>query len=187
MAEAPLASKLSLRERERLLDGKAGVLDLETDIGFRQTLRILVRALGYARYFKARIAAKFVLNALGTIIPLMLMPWPIKLVVDHVILGQPIAEGGAGFPVYFAPFAQFLSGKGPVEMMLWLVLVSAGLVILCGAFGGGKAGNDIAIADMAQGHDTATRSSGADRAEMPGWRGILAGMFTDGGTLNLGA
>jgi len=158
MAEAPTTPKLSLREREKLLDRAASVLDIETDVGFRQALRVIVRALSYVRYVKARIAAKFTLTLLAYIIPLMLIPWPMKVIVDHVILGQPIPEGGPGFPAYFVPFVQFLNGKSPVEMMLWIGLFLIGLVILLGAFGQNRGEASFVDSKTAGGWDTATQS-----------------------------
>ena len=43
----------------------------------------------------------------------LLLPWPLKIVVDHVILGEPIAADGAGFPGYMEPVMFFLATKQP--------------------------------------------------------------------------
>ena len=48
----------SRRELEQQLDVAASPLDLDTDIGFRQTLAVVWRALTYLKYFKARFALK---------------------------------------------------------------------------------------------------------------------------------
>ncbi len=158
MAEAPRSSKSSLRERERLLDRAASVLDKDTDVGFREALRVALRAMGYARYFKGRIAAKLSLNMLAYLLPLMLMPWPMKVMVDHVILGEPVPTDGSGYPGYFAPFVQFLDGKTSAEMMLWLIVLLVGLVIALGSFGRDRGESGTGASRLAQGWDTATQS-----------------------------
>jgi hypothetical protein len=95
---------VSLRQGEAQLDRSASVLDVKTDISFRDTLRIFVRVATYFGPFKARIAAKFAFMTLELVFRLTIVVWPGKIVIDHVILGRPIAEGIPGFPSYFAPF-----------------------------------------------------------------------------------
>ena len=160
VAEAPSPQKLSLREREKALDRTASPLDVDTDIRFRDALRVVVRAASYFRLFKARIAAKLVLATTAMLLPLMVTPWAGKIVVDHVLLGQPIPEDGSGFPAYFVPIVLFLLGSTPTEIMLWITLLAVVLVITCGETvgGGDKSAGSGAGATLAQGHDTATQT-----------------------------
>jgi len=100
-------------------------------------------------------------------------------VVDHVILGMPIAEGAPGFPAYFAPFVIFLAGKGPLEIMAWVLVLGAFMVTVFGfttnrgtarsASGmptGASAASSGGVTPLlqqghgtlAQGHDTATQT-----------------------------
>ena len=118
MAEAARASYPSLREHEKQLDRAASVLDLGTDIGFREVLRIFARVVSTFRLFKARIATKLGFITVELVFRLMVAPWPGKVVVDHVILGMPIGDA-SGFPAYLAPAVLLLDGMVPVEMMLW--------------------------------------------------------------------
>ncbi len=176
MAEAPKAPKVSLREREKQLDRSVGLLDLDTDIGFRQTVRIIGRAMTYFLRFKGRIGTKLIFAALSMLVPLLLIPWPLKVVVDHVVLDQPFPEGGAGYPAYFVPFLQFLDGRGPVEIMAWIAALAAVLIIFFGTFGSGKGERGYVYGDLAEGHDTATQSENeANRAlgRLGGIAGIL--------------
>ena len=87
------ASRTSLREGEKQLDRSASPLDVHTDISFRETVQVFLRVIAYFGLFKARIAAKLFFISLELAFRLMIVVWPAKIVVDHVILGQPIAEG----------------------------------------------------------------------------------------------
>ena len=131
------------------------------------------------RLFKARIAAKFAFVTAEMVFRLLVAPWPGKVVVDHVILGMPIAEGAPGFPAYFAPFVVFLAGKGPLEIMAWVLVLGAFMVTVFGfttnrgtarsASGvptGASAASSGGVTPLlqqghgtlAQGHDTATQT-----------------------------
>ena len=175
MTDATIGDK-SLRAKEKLLDQKASTLDRETDVSFRDAVRIIVRCWDYFRLFPGRIAVKFALSAMSIVVPLLLMPWPIKIIVDHVILAQPIARDDSGFPFYLEPFVFFLDGKTPVQMMLWVVLFSGALALLFGAFGQSKGAIDAADASMAEGQDTATQSENEANQAISKLGGLL-GVF----------
>ena len=130
-SHAPRSWRAALREKEKALDHSASALDVQTDIPFREVLRIFARALSYMRFFKARIAAKFALVTAEMVFRLLVAPWPGKVVVDHVILGLPIGDA-AGFPGYLAPFVAMLADKGPVEIMLWVFLLGVFMVTVFG-------------------------------------------------------
>jgi ABC-type multidrug transport system fused ATPase/permease subunit len=147
--------KSSLRSVEAGLDRAAHSLDTNTDTNFRETLRIVGRGISYIKYFKLRFTLRALLFWLSLMSPLIL-PWPIKIVIDNVILGLPIGEGTV-FPPYFMPFMEFLSDKTPTEIMAWIVVLSATWVVLFGAFGTGAA-QAWTEAFLAEGHDTATRT-----------------------------
>jgi ABC-type multidrug transport system fused ATPase/permease subunit len=129
-------------------------LDLDTDLNFRQTCGLVGRGLRYIRFFKMRFGAKFFLMWLSLLSPLIL-PWPVKIVIDNVILGMPIGEGTV-FPPYFMPFVSFLEGRSPIEIMAWVLLLGASWIILFGAFGSGGGASDQTDGFLAEGHDTAT-------------------------------
>ena len=179
----------SLRQAEAQLDRSASALDVQTDIAFRDTLRIFWRVTGYFGLFKGRIAAKIGFVTVETMFRMLIVPWPAKVVVDHVILGDPIADA-AGFPPYLAPFVRLFDGMSAVEMMLWLVGLSVLMVIVFGvtinrgagrlasgaATGTAAGASGAASAVLAQGHDTATQTENeANRAGslMGGLLGML--------------
>ena len=170
------ASKTPLRQGEIALDQLASPLDVHTDISFRETLGVFVRVISYFGLFKARIVAKLVFISIELAFRLMIVVWPAKIVVDHVILGQPIAEGISGFPAYFAPFLRFLDGMGPLEIMLWITLLGALMVIVFGSSASGGWARSRATASLAQGHDIATQTENeANRAgsQMGGILGLI--------------
>ena len=99
MAEVTLTPG-SQRDQERKLDAAASPLDVHTDTDFRETLRLVVRAMSYIRYFWGRFTAKFLLMWLSLLSPLIL-PWPLKIVIDNVVLGTPTDP--EAFPVLLRP------------------------------------------------------------------------------------
>lgn len=150
-----LEIKASRRSMEAGLDRAANLLDLDTDPNFRETLRIVGRGISYIKYFKTRFALRAMIFWLSLMSPLIL-PWPIKIVIDNVILGLPFGQGTV-YPPYFVPFVEFLDGRSPVEMMGWIVVLAATWVILFGAFGTGAA-QAYTEGNLAEGHDTATQT-----------------------------
>ena len=160
----------SLRAREQRLDAEASPLDTYTDPNFRETLRLVLRAVSYIGYFKARFAAKFLIMWLSLLTPLVL-PWPLKVVIDNVILGMPV--DASAFPSYFAPFMRFIDGTGPVEMMASVVGLGAVMVIAFGAFGTTGGAADYTEGNLEQGHDTATQTENEANAAFSKFAGIL--------------
>ena len=158
-----------LKVHEKSLDISASILDLDTDLNFRDTCRIIGRALGYIRYFPYRFTLKFLLFAISLMTPLIL-PWPIKVVIDNVILQKALAP--EAFPAYFRPFVIFLDGRTPVEMMLWLLCLGIGMVLLIGGFGSTGGAADGTDAGMAQGHDTATQTENEANAAYSKFAGL---------------
>ena len=193
MAEAAGASRPSFREGEKQLDRAASVLDLGTDIPFREVLRIFARVVSYFRLFKARIATKLGFITVELVFRLMVAPWPGKVVVDHIILGAPIGDA-SGFPAYLAPAVLLLDGMGPVEMMLWVFLLGVFMVTVfgfttsrgagrspsgaptgasAGSSGGATALTPQGHGTLAQGHDIATQTE--NLANMGS--GLMAGIL----------
>ena len=184
------AAQSALRQGEERLDRAASALDANTDIDFRQTLGILWRVAGYFGLFKARIAAKIGFVTAESLFRLLVVPWPGKIVIDHVVLGQPIAEDADGYPGYLAPLVLLLRDQSAVATMLWVVLFGVFMVIVFGstpnrgagrlptgqATGAAAGASGATSAVLAQGHDTATQTENeANRAGslMGGILGIL--------------
>ena len=169
MSESVIMGK-SLEAHERSLDAAASSLDSDTDLGFRDTCRVIGRALTYIKHFPYRFAAKFVLFAISLMTPLVL-PWPIKIVIDNVILQEAVAP--EAFPAYFRPFVEFLDGRTPFEMMVWVLCLGVAMVLLIGGFGSTGGANDQTDAGMAQGHDKATQTENEANAAYSKFAGLV--------------
>ena len=92
-----------------------GPRDETQELGNRQTLLLLRRALRYASPFRRRFAVKLLLGFVS-LVPLMLLPWPVKLIVDQVIEGIPVGESLTPYPFFIEPLARALplaTGHGP--------------------------------------------------------------------------
>jgi len=159
-------------------------------LSYKDAWRILFRVTSFFGYFKARIAAKLGLVTLENVFRMLLLPWVLKIIIDHVILGQPITADAAGFPDYLAPLVSPLHSMSPTQIMSWMLLFGILSVIFFGmtpnratgrgaggAITGSRAGSiGVAVAELASGHDTATRtenSANSAFSEMGGIFGIL--------------
>ena len=107
---------------------------------------------------------------LSLLTPLVL-PWPLKIVIDNVVLGMPVAP--EAFPSYFRGFVNFLDGMGPVEMMAYVVGLGAFMVIVFGAFGTTAGAADYTEGQLEEGHDTATQTENEANAAFSKFAGIL--------------
>ena len=99
----------------------------------------------------------------------LILPWPIKMVIDNVVLGLPV--DATAFPPYFSPFAALLDGMSPIAMMAALVGLMAGMVALFGQFT--PSAVDYVEAGLAEGHDTATQTENEANAAFSKYAGVL--------------
>ena len=150
----PSLSKL--RQREAALDAHASLLDARTDLSFSETLEIAARGMFFTRHFMGRFLAKNGLLFLALTVPVTIMPWPIKILIDHVVLGTPIEEA-TGFPPVWRPFLDMLGGSTPMEVLLAVTVVFIVLIVLIGAYAQGDNARDETEGNLEEGHDTATR------------------------------
>jgi ABC-type multidrug transport system fused ATPase/permease subunit len=124
--------------------------------GIVATLRLFGRALAYVAPAKDALAIKGTLMLLSGL-PLLLLPWPVKLVVDHVIEGIPLGAQPLPHPALvdalFAPFA-----GSREEMLLACVLSQLALALLVGAVGMSATERSQADSQLAGGFDRASRT-----------------------------
>jgi ABC-type multidrug transport system fused ATPase/permease subunit len=148
-----------------------------------ETLPLFRRALRYVAPFKFRFVVKVGLTILS-LLPLLLLPWPIKILIDHVIGKIPIGEKVASYPFFVRPFLERLQGLSPTEVLLWTIAAQALLLLVIGAFGfrdEERAGTD---ASLSGGQDTATNSENEANAGFSPASGLL-GLFEFHWTLRL--
>ena len=124
--------------------------------GIVGTLALFARAFAYVGPAKGALAIKGALM-LAAALPLLLLPWPVKLVVDHVIEGIPLGQQPLPHPAFidalFAPFA------GSREAMLFAcVLFQLALALLIGAVGMSATERSQADSQLSGGFDRASRT-----------------------------
>ena len=147
---------------------------MEERITTRETFALLRRALGFVWPYRRQIAVKLALTVLGLAIVLFL-PWPLKILIDHVVMGMPVGTSPTPYPPYIAWFVELMHGLTPLEITLAVVGVSLLGMAVVGAFGGGVA-RDNADGTLSEGLDTATQSE--NQANESGSRvGGLLGLY----------
>lgn len=147
-------------------------IDTSTDIHARDVFVILKRALSYIWPARRLFLLKFVLMV-GSFVPAFVTIWPLKILTDHVILGNAFDESAARFPPYIQPFVDAVAVLDPFGLLLATLAFLAALVVLFGAGAGGGEGQ---LAFLAQGEDTASQSENM----------ISAGWSMTGGVWGLG-
>lgn len=145
-----------------------------------RTFALLARALRFLSPYRGAVLVKLLLLVVS-FLPLLVLPWPIKIIIDHVVLKIPIGEQAHPYPPFLEPLLQPLQQASPVEILFWVVSVQLALVVLVGAFGTGGGERDETEAWLSSGHDEATRTENAANAGFSfagGLLGLLDFRFT---------
>jgi ATP-binding cassette, subfamily B, bacterial len=148
-----------------------------------ETLLLFRRALRYVAPFKWRFAVKLGLMILS-LTPLLLLPWPIKILVDHVVGRIPVGEKVAAYPFFVRPFLEPLRDASPTAVLLWVVAAQTFLLVVIGAFGLDGNERSETGAELSGGQDTATTTENAANAGFSPAGGLL-GLFEFHWTLRL--
>lgn len=143
-------------------------------ISSRETLQLLGRSLRFVWPYRRQIGVKIVLTLLGLSIVLFL-PWPLKILIDHVVMGLPVGSSPTPYPPYVNWFVDLLVGLTPFEIVWVIIGISLLGIVLVGAFGGGVA-RDNASGGLSEGLDTATQSENQANASGSRVSGLL-GLF----------
>ena len=160
-AAAPEAAPSAARYDDRI--------DVDPVLGTGDVLRILRRSLAYVWPHRRLFGLKFLLM-LGSFAPALVAPWPLKIMIDHVVIERPLAETDVRFPPFMAPFLDAIAGLDTSGVLLATLGLLAALVAVFGAGVGETRGN---FAFLAQGQDTATQSENMVSA---GWS-IAGGLW----------
>ena len=129
-------------------------IDVDPGLDAFGVVRVLGRALRYILPNWRLFLLKFGLM-LGSFAPLLIVPWPVKILMDHVVLEAPLAASEVRFPPFFEPFVEAAAGLDPAALLLATLTLLGLLVVLFGTGAGEPRGN---TAFLAQGQDTATQS-----------------------------
>ncbi|MCH7708975.1 MAG: hypothetical protein IH884_10835, partial [Myxococcales bacterium] len=122
-----------------------------------QTMKLLLRAFRYLAPFKQRVAVKLGLGFVS-LLPMLLLPWPVKIMLDQVIESIPLEATRVPWPFFIRPLLTPLRDASPTELIFWTMGFQAVLLFLIGAIGSGGRENDQADAYLSSGHDTATQT-----------------------------
>ena len=132
--------------------------DLSDQITARGAIRLIRRALLYVRPFKFDFGVKWTL-VLISFLPMLILPWPGRILVDHVIQGIPFGEQPKPFPFFVQPFVDLVSSLPMESVLLLTIAVQFALLVLTGSFGIDSGESDSANDfGVPEGWDTATRT-----------------------------
>jgi len=133
-------------------------LEESESLGGAQVVQLIGRALRYIAPFRGGFAIKLAL-LIGSFVPMLLLPWPTKILIDQVIGGIPFGEQPTPFPFFVQPFIQAVSGFSPTALLVCTVAAQFVLLLAIGAFGiNSRERSDTSDHGIPQGWDMATRT-----------------------------
>ena len=138
-------------------------------VGNWEAIRHLGRALRYAWPVRGLYLQK-ALYGLIAIFPAVFLPWPSKLIVDHVVLKEPL--DASQYPFFFQPIVEGLQGGSPLQVVLVVLGILAVALIVFGGWGTDSR-QDQTGAALGQGSDMATQSENVANSASSGIGGIL--------------
>ena len=141
-------------------------------ISTMNALTIIGRAMRYSFRYKFELAVK-VAARMTSIFWILLLPWPAKIVVDYIVLGDTAPAEGAIKPFFFQPLLVLVEDLTPYQTAWFMGALFLLMIFLIGAFGTEGAERDLATAGLAEGEDTATRSEN----EANTMDSLVSGMF----------
>ncbi|HCY05443.1 MAG TPA: hypothetical protein DHU16_08300, partial [Gammaproteobacteria bacterium] len=132
-------------------------IDVDTELTLTETFVMIGRSLGLLTKVRKLFAYKFVF-AMVAVLPAIVLPWLLKIVVDQVVLQQPI-DSTVRFPPFLDPFVNLIQGMAPNDIMIALTVLFLVLLALFGM----RAMPSIQSerGGLPEGHDAATQSEQA--------------------------
>jgi ABC-type multidrug transport system fused ATPase/permease subunit len=138
----------------------------------REALRVIGRAMAYSFRYKFELAVKAAAQ-MTSIFWILFLPWPAKIVVDQIVLGGARPNPDAVVPFFFAPLLAVADSLTPLQTAWFMSGVFLIMILLAGAFGTDGAQRDSAVAPLAEGEDSATRSENQANS----MHSLVSGMF----------
>jgi len=133
-------------------------VDTQPELTTAQTLDLLARSLRFLGTVKGLFLCK-VGFAVVSVLPALAVPWFLKIIVDQVILKQPVGSGEASFPPFMMPFINAIQDLSPGHIMLAVTALFVSMMVLFGMRA--AAAEQVEIAGNPQGYDDATQSEQA--------------------------
>ncbi|MFP6564169.1 MAG: ABC transporter ATP-binding protein [Myxococcota bacterium] len=129
----------------------------DSGIGADTAATVIRRSLRFVWPFRFQFGVKLGLLLVG-ILPGLLLPWPIKILIDNVIGERPINDPLVPYPGFIQPFIDRLVGLSTSEILWAVVGAQLMLLFFSGSFGTSGNERDGTYSGLSQGFDTATRS-----------------------------
>jgi len=139
--------------------------------------RLLLRAVHYLSPFPGMLAGKLGFGVIA-IFTALLLPWPLKVLIDHVILQIPVDAPVHPYPLFVEPFVAPLIGAPPTTVLAWTVAAQALLLLLVGAFGSDGRERGAADTYVGAGQDTATTTENEANAGFSFVGGVIGWIET---------
>ena len=92
-------------------------IDKSHELSHGDALRYVLRGAAYVRYVWRLFIVKWLLGT-AIIIPPLFIAWFAKVIVDHILLGNPFVLDEINFPPHMNWILRILDGHTPMEMML---------------------------------------------------------------------
>ncbi len=148
-----------------------------------ETLKVIRRAIRYIGPFRRRFAVKVALM-FASLIPMLMLPWPVKIIIDNVIEGRPIGDPIRPYPALIDPILSSLAGYSRYELLFIVIAFQTTLFLVIGAFGTSGSEGETAEGYLASGYDTASRTENEANAGFSLTGGLL-GLFDFRWTMRL--
>ena len=126
--------------------------------GNMQAIGLIRRALGYMSPYRKQFAVKVGL-LIASLLPMIVLPWPAKLIIDHVVGDVPLGQSVRPYPFFFQPLIVMLEGHSKLTILIAAIAIEFLLLIVIGA--ASSAPGERSRFDenqLADGQDTATRT-----------------------------
>ena len=85
------------------------------DISTAETLRLIGRSLVFVLPYWKQLTVKLMLSLFGVVIVLIL-PWPLKILTDHVVMGLPVGSAPTPYPPYAQPLLDMMIGLSLIHI-----------------------------------------------------------------------
>lgn len=129
----------------------------ENPISTREALSIIGRAMRYSLRYKFELIVKAT-TRMTSIFWILFLPWPAKIVIDYIVLGDVPRSNHTVTPFFIEPLLLLIEPLTAYQTAWFMGALFLLMILLIGAFGIDGAQRDTAIAGLAEGEDTATRS-----------------------------
>ena len=123
----PISSRVSKVSKSTRYDDR---IDVDTELTLRETLAMIGRSMGLLTKVKKLFAYKFVFATVA-VLPAIILPWLLKIVVDQVILQQPV-DSAVRFPPFLDPFMYLIDDMAPTEIMVSITILFLTLLVFFG-------------------------------------------------------